>query len=732
MDTRVQVRRRLALLAVLLATMVQAVPGYAVVATYTFTAGLTTVGVTLPQGTTASGVQVGTLPTQTDVKTRWPDGTIRFAAVSARIPTTGTYPLATATAPSGTFAVTWPTVTLALDIGGVTWFADAGAFPGSNLWLDGPVVREARVVIRPASGGTLHPLLEVVYDLRAYAGGGLRIDFTVQNVRNAAILNKVVINNALLTVDGSPLWSRGAVTSYSMTRWRVVVWSGGTEAQVTPDFEPTYLAAALPRVHPSVINGTYTLTGPNYDVMGGRPPSGFPAIAYGEMNPDMAAGGGRQEIGALNWWEAKYLVYRTQNQRSTVLRNADLTGAWSNHLTKADGTHIKLGDAGYISTWWWDIRGNPGERPLAPIENNAKFMGAREGLDTTTDTGSVQVASRYNEEHVPAPMYVAYLLTADRYYLDQGKFWSVKAITSLWPTWNAPDAVNFPGWRRGRNGATGNERLLDVSGMSREFGWPLRLVAYTTWMLPDTDPDRAYFLTTVQNNLAHAAQYYDLWVTLGYGGTLGAMGMEENPNLTLIRSGAATGRYSSMWRMSYTAYSLDWCSRQVGLWTTPASASAMVTRVVTTQVLMNLGNPNFLTGQAGLSYNAYPVFNTMGGGIFTDWFDSFAEVKSHNETHPYIDGTLGWPGGWNPIQPATGYYNTEHWMALQIALRRGVANAQTAIDRFTTVPGPLGDTLGRSGFAITFTASGTPPPPPPPPPPAPFSLRGLMLIRSGS
>src|ERR671930_380525 len=55
-------------------------------ANYTFTAGWATFGLALPPGAAATGVQVAGLPTQTDVKVRWSDGTIRFAIVSANIP----------------------------------------------------------------------------------------------------------------------------------------------------------------------------------------------------------------------------------------------------------------------------------------------------------------------------------------------------------------------------------------------------------------------------------------------------------------------------------------------------------------------------------------------------------------------------------------------------------------------------------------------------------------------
>src|SRR3954468_9012175 len=55
------------------------------------TAGWATFGEAVPQGTAFGGLQVGTLPTQTDIKTRWPDGSIRFAVVTVNSPASASY-----------------------------------------------------------------------------------------------------------------------------------------------------------------------------------------------------------------------------------------------------------------------------------------------------------------------------------------------------------------------------------------------------------------------------------------------------------------------------------------------------------------------------------------------------------------------------------------------------------------------------------------------------------------
>ncbi len=67
---------------------------------YLLTRGWATFGIALPQGVARGGLKVGKLPTQTDVKTTWPDGSIRFAVVTASVVTAGAYSITPAKQPA--------------------------------------------------------------------------------------------------------------------------------------------------------------------------------------------------------------------------------------------------------------------------------------------------------------------------------------------------------------------------------------------------------------------------------------------------------------------------------------------------------------------------------------------------------------------------------------------------------------------------------------------------------
>src|SRR5262249_18347115 len=124
-------------------------------ATYTVGPGWATFGLALPQGAAPKAVQLGTLPTQTHVKVRLPDDSIRFAVVSANVGAKGgTYALTAKEPAHGSFVPVLPRASVTLRIGNTPFVATLPASL-SDFWLRGPLVSEARAVVAP--GG--HPFL---------------------------------------------------------------------------------------------------------------------------------------------------------------------------------------------------------------------------------------------------------------------------------------------------------------------------------------------------------------------------------------------------------------------------------------------------------------------------------------------------------------------------------------------------------------------------------------------
>ena len=129
------------------ATVTVQAPTTDVIATVELTQGWATFGQVVPQGLAVNGLVVADLATQTDVKNRWPDGSIRFAVVTVKAPSSGSYALRAAPAPTATFTPAAVAADVSLAIGGTTYTATLPAAASADPWLCGPLVREDRHVV---------------------------------------------------------------------------------------------------------------------------------------------------------------------------------------------------------------------------------------------------------------------------------------------------------------------------------------------------------------------------------------------------------------------------------------------------------------------------------------------------------------------------------------------------------------------------------------------------------
>src|SRR3954469_9046822 len=141
------------------------------IATVGLTPGWATFGEAVPQGLATGVLQVGSFPTQTDVKNRWPDGSIKFAVVSAHVSTAGNYPVTPSAAAGGSFTPIVPAASVTVPSAGTAYVPTLPRNPGADVWLDGGEVREWRSGVAPAAGAAPHPYLRVIFDTRVFRDG---------------------------------------------------------------------------------------------------------------------------------------------------------------------------------------------------------------------------------------------------------------------------------------------------------------------------------------------------------------------------------------------------------------------------------------------------------------------------------------------------------------------------------------------------------------------------------
>jgi hypothetical protein len=521
------------------------------------------------------GLRLGDLPTQTDVKSRWPDGSIRFAVLTAEVTRNDTYRLAEAAAVRGPFAPKVPAASVRLRVGDEYWTASLPAKPGSDVWLDGPLVMEWRALVVPTgAGGRPHPFLRVVWDVRVYRDGQSRLDVTVENALDRAGATKVTYDVAVVA-NGQTCFERPGVAHWYMTRWRKVFALGLSESVVRPDFEPFYEAGAVPRYLPLV----------SQEISRGSPAK-FGPMQIGDLHFDMRDHGGRPELAPYPDWTARYLAHRSPEQQRYVLANGDLAGTWPVHLREPEDGRLKgVGSGRLISIderpkFWLDSRNAAGEKPAGDLDATGPYAP--------------------DNAHVPSLAFVPYLVTGDRFYADETAFWANFGLLRTFQD----DFYN------GRGGSKG----LLAPNETRGIAWVLRNLADAAAYLPDSDPVRDYLANKVVNNLKWADQYAESHLT-----PLGSY-FEGQPPET------ASGKVWSIprpWQNNYVAWSLDHAARQ-GF----EGGKKLRDRLVAFQLTL-FTSKDYDRNYAG-PYTLFVGTKRDGGTI--DWFNSLKVVFQETYT----------------------------------------------------------------------------------------------------
>jgi hypothetical protein len=589
--------------------------------------GWGTFGQVLPQGAVHDGIQVGDLVTQTDVKTRWPDGSIRFAVVTADVVNAGTYELRAAATVPGTFAPQLALPAVRFDIGGTVYAAAATTGEFTDAWLDGPLVHEARATLAPVDGaGQPHPFLRVLFDVRSYADGQSRVDVTVENTLDIESA-RAVTYDVSITVGEQTLFAREDVTHWYLTRWRQVFDIGLDSSAVTPDFRSFYEAGALPRYLSSVANTVSSRAGANFDL-----------LQIGDLEPYMPSHGGRPEIAPYPDWTARYLVHRGAVQREYVLAHGDLAGSWPMHIREADGRLISLDER---PNFWLDRRADSDGRPRGDLDGTGPF---------TPDIA-----------HQPSLAYVPYLLTGDRYYADEMRFWANYVLLGTFQD-------GFYNARRGAEGWLGGNEV-------RGIAWGLRNLADAAAYLPDNDPAKAYFSDKVANNLRGLDALAD-----EHGTPLGTLWEDKRPENEFL----APQVWIATWEQNYLAWSIDHANRQ-GF----DGGQRHRDRIVAFQARL-FTSPEFDRRFAGAGVIAVGVQRDTAVQFYADTAELFRSNFSASDA----------------ATPFVGYYGVDARLALLMAIERRLPGARSAYDylfqQIAVQPyvGGISDLAARAGWAI--------------------------------
>lgn len=331
-------------------------------------------------------------------------------------------------------------------------------------WLSGPLVSEWWVsgAFRDQNGNA-DPHMYVEFGIRSYGKDRpLRVEADVENDWTYVPGRKTESYDAEIRANGRTVYSKTGLTQPAQTRWRLGFWWGepvGTyvrqnlayleKARVVPTYDPSV----------SVSYDALSKLFEKFDSSARGP------MAAGIIEKYMPTTGGRPDIGLLPVWQAFYLLTMDPRAYEISLVTADQGASFASHYRNEKTRRpLTLEDYPKFSTNWNLVGHGSGQLQLA-------------------DTGGYTDPLTPDAAHEPALDFIPYLITGDRFYLEELQFWAEWNLTGTDPIY--------------RNFASGLVKWDQV----RAQAWSLRTLAQAAYITPDNDPLRAVFLRQLRANI---------------------------------------------------------------------------------------------------------------------------------------------------------------------------------------------------------------------------------------
>jgi hypothetical protein len=475
------------------------------------------------------------IPTQADVRNRYPDGSVEFAVLSGVLsslpasiaPQTVTFQDSTANSniplpvavkqmeallPVGAAVMTLTAPTT----GALEGSADAGQMlldGNCSVWLLGSISTQLECADDSAArkydigfGDGFHP-----FRPRFYVTFWLGTNQVLVRAVGEAVLSTEIEDakyDLTLTSGGvvqysADLTGTAAInpkSHWAFSRWSRSFWIGGAPPlQVNIDNNLAYLSSTrfLPNydtsIVPSQVNiateySRYTQNKNDiYDGLWNQPSNST------TWTSTMAATGARQEIAPYPEWTTLWLYTGDWRMRQVSLGLADQAASWNMHIREGNPTKR------FLLT---DLVGSGTGlgKPLARVDHQSMFIGLPftwgTSADNLVEVGNVDVGNPWPGDgaHLPQPFYPQYILTGDPFYLAEMEFWDSANSFTCWggsPN-NQQGCGPYP---------TSSVYAGAVHSQLRGNGWIGRFYAETAFAEPDATPEKTYFTALTREML---------------------------------------------------------------------------------------------------------------------------------------------------------------------------------------------------------------------------------------
>jgi len=466
-----------------------------------------TFGHVFKEGDVTGNVYLNNYPTQTDVKSTYGDGSIRFAVISALVQMTANSDTILNINTTGTAASTTPmtkTEILATDIGAtidLTGLSGCG-YSGNlqadlraaitaettlDYWLEGGIVSEILV------NNDLNNSLNATWEARFYQGTSyVRISHAIENVESNYRGN---VNYAVDIKQGNAVptlvYTKADFQHNLNSRWRKVYWLGTAPPEVEVHYGIDYLISTK-----AVMNYDTSLVIPEdtiFDTYSTWESSDHDIMGNGLLKVYFPTTGGRQEIGILPTWTVRYLLSMDNRMKKIMLNSAEMSSSCPIHYRESDVTKSFYGKVVSID-----------DRPTVwtSISKSTSFGHSEDNLpayigDTTNEW-------KVDMSHQGSFAYLPYIITGEKYFYDEMVYW---AAWDLSASSYAADNIY------GRDYANG---LLN--GQVRAQAWGIRNIVDAAVFTLDGSTVKTYFMEKVSNNITawetdiqrHALRFWDV------------------------------------------------------------------------------------------------------------------------------------------------------------------------------------------------------------------------------